>query len=75
MEISPTCFTFNALFSVLWRSQFGSLEDCYIRNDNDKYNGRYVARLMQIQCHGYMIHSNCNMNEWMNEYECLHSLL
>jgi hypothetical protein len=24
-----------------------------------------VARLMQIQCHGYMIYSNCNMNEWI----------
>jgi len=39
-EIRPTCFTFNALFSVPWWSQFGSLEDCYIRNDNDTYTGR-----------------------------------
>jgi hypothetical protein len=36
----------------------------------------HVARLMQIQCHGYMIYSNCNMNEGIrNIYELYYNKL
>ena len=47
-EVSPTCYTFNTFYSVPWWSQFGSLEDRYIRNDSNTLVDKiiHVARLM-----------------------------
>jgi len=47
-EVSPTCYTFEALYSVPWWSQFGSQEDRYIHNDSNTLLDKiiHVARLM-----------------------------
>ena len=65
-EVSPKCYTLKTLYSVPWWSQFGSLEDRYIHYDSNILVHKiiYVARLMQIFYHDYMIYGSCNMNSW-----------